>query len=117
MFLDPASLGLIRDALMGDPLIGALHEEGDFTKHPTFRAHVTLGYGDEVDDTDRYAADLLTSLDFDTIELWWGNERTSFPMGSPQEAENRLAEVARAAETAGDIAGLQEHDTEGDSDD
>jgi hypothetical protein len=115
VLLHSPELAAIREALLADPTIAKIVAEGDFTKYPNYRPHVTLGYGDEVSEADREVADQLRNLQFTGIELWWGTEREHFSLGDdlgPDETnpmtqgspETTLGKVAQAADDAGTIS-------------
>lgn len=80
-----SSLPDVRESLfdLGPVEIRRLVDEGTFTKYDEFLPHVTLGYPDQgLTDDALDEATQLQVLEFDSLALWWGEERHVFPLGT-----------------------------------
>lgn len=101
LLLDGSHLGGVRHELLQKPGIRAAHDTA--LQHPTFIPHLTVGYPGD-DGQNSYAADTPSSVTFDRLALWHGDQQTEHKMGGAMDTEDQAEGSEGQSEDAEDRA-------------
>src|SRR4029077_8671432 len=75
-FIESVMLQALHDVLLDHPEVAAAVLAAD--THAHFVPHVTVGYGEA---GDAPASTDVSSIDFDRLAVWDGEDRTEYPLG------------------------------------